>query len=490
MQDEFSKVFDSQNSSFTYDFTSEQHEADFRQYLTDTAFWEKWQHNAKEAMLKKVSSVCIIDMPTDPGTETEPYFYFQDISGVVDFDYHTNYLKRETDVLEFSVIDAIIINQGPDKRLMIDDKRYAVFARNEDEWIFQSEVFHTLGYCPACFFWQDMINGSYPAVKKSLITGALGNLDFLLLGETSRRCNELGAAFPIVVAYKEDCTYYREIDNNTYRCNQGLIDTPKGQELCPACERNRMIGPGTVFKVSPPRDKNDPNLIDAVNVVSPDETALKYWTERSDSLWDEIFYDCVGSSGEAMTQAVNEDQVHGNFETKLNILLKAKSNLEVSHKFVVATMARLRYDSSFIGCSINYGTKFYLQSASEAQAEYKDAKDAKAPVYLLAYKRKQVDMANTKGNDVDAQYLNILQNLEPWVDYSSDEVKGMGLSDAEPEKFLLKTDFSSRILRFESEYGSIIEFASKKDFKTKIDIITKVLMSYGPKQIQLPAPQP
>lgn len=485
MQDEFNKVFDSQNSSFTYDFTNESHGADFRQYLTSMNFWKKWQHDAKEAMIKRVSSICIVDMPSEPGEETQPYFYFQDIAAVIDIDYHKSYYEREDNELsEYTVIEHILLRQGEDKILFIDEDRYVVFEKDGEEYQFKSEFIHGLGYCPACFFWQDAIDKNEPIVKKSLITGALGNLDFLLLGETARRCNEIGAAFPIIVAYEEDCTYYKEIDNNTYRCVSGIIDTPNGQLKCPVCEKNRLIGPGTVFKVPAPKEKDDHNLIDAVNIVSPDEASLKYWTERSDSLWNEIYYDCVGSGGDTMTQAINKDQVKGNFESKLNVLLKAKSNIEVSHKFVVSTIARLRYETSFIGCSINYGTKFYLQTASEAQKEYKDAVDSGVPGYLLGYKREQVDMANTKGNPVDAQKLYILQHLEPWVNMSVKDAKALGLDVVDPAKFSLKTDFSDRILRFESEYGSIIEFAKKRDFRSKIDIITNVLLSYGQKPEQ------
>lgn len=488
MQDEFNKVFDSQNSSFTYDFTNESLEADFRGYLSDMRFWDKWQHNSKESMLKRVSSVCIVDMPQIPGNDTEPYFYFQDISGVVDFDYHSDYYQRGKETFEYSVIDAIILNQGPDQRLMIDEKRYAMFKKAGDKWILAFESFHTLGYCPACFFWQDMVDRDQPAIKKSLVTGALGGLDYLLFGETSRRCNEIGAAFPIVVAYKENCTYYKEVDNNRYKCERGLIDTPKGQMVCPVCERNRMIGPGTVLKVTPPKNQGDPDNINAVNIVSPDAVSLTHWTDRSDDLWDEIYYDCVGSEGETTKQAINTDQVHGNFESKLNILLKAKSNLEISHTFVVATIARLRYEGSFIGCSINYGTKFYLQNSADAQNEYAVAKKAGVPAYQLGYKRQLVDMVNTKGNPEDAIRLEILQELEPWVDYNIDDAKLLGLMEIDVQGYLLKADFSNRIKRFEAEFGSIVEFGSKLSHALKIEKIKAVLISYSPKQITLPQP--
>jgi hypothetical protein len=228
-----------------------------------------------------------------------------------------------------------------------------------------------------------------------------------------------------------------------------------------------------------PRSKEQPSNIDAVKVIPAESESLDYCTKRSTELWDEIFYDCVGYGGDDMqSQAVNEKQVRAGFESKQNILIDLKENLETSHKFVIETICRLMYGSSFKSSVINYGTDFYLKSSSEAVAEFKEAKTAGVPQYFVTHKRNQIDSISTKGNDADAERLNILKHLEPWIDLSLSDVKNLGLDVSNREEFLLKADFSRLILKFESEYGSIVEFGSLIDFKTKIDRITKTLISY------------
>ncbi len=301
------------------------------------------------------------------------------------------------------------------------------------------------------------------------------------------------AGFPIVVSYKENCTYYKEIDWNgnrgNYYCKSGLIDTPQGVFNCPVCEKNRMLGAGTKFSVTPPKSKDDPNNIDAVRFISTDVESMDYLDKRVSGLKDSVYYACVGNSVEAMTQAINEDQVQGNFESKHNTIMKIAGNMTPSTNFVLYTIAKLRYGVSFVDLSYSYGTRFYLQTAQQAQDEYKSAVDSKVPVYLLGYKRQQVDMANTKGNPVDAQKLEILQDLEPWVDYDINQAKALGMMEIDPKGYLLKADFTSRVKQFEANFGSIVEFGSKLPYATKIDKIKTILFTYGAQAIPKPPEQ-
>lgn len=467
--DELNKVFSSNNSSFTYEFTSDQQESDFINYLSEIKFLSKWQDEAQDGIRSKINSIVVIDMPED-AEETKPYFHFLNISSVVDID-----LKNGDEI-------AAIIFKEDDKLYLIDENRYAVFTKTEKEgeYTFRSESFHELGYCPACFFWSDAIKRKYPIIKSSPFTPSLNNLDYLVYAETARRCLESYAAFPITVSFAEDCTYYEEVDGRRYDCQSGYLMIPDSKPIaCPVCEKNKLIGPGTHMQIDPPSSKDEPNNLDMVKQIPAETQSLDYWSKRTTELWDEIFYDIVGSGGDTMTQAINQDQVRGNFESKHNVLLKLKKNLERSHKFTVETIARLRYGAAFIKASINYGTQFYLRTASEAQKEYKEAKDSSVPVYLLSYKRQQVDNANTKGNPSDAQKLEILERLEPWVDLSLKEAKEAGLDVVDPQGYRLKADFSSRVMMFEAQYGSVVAFGSKLDFNTKIERIKSVLIEYG-----------
>lgn len=485
MQDEFNGVFDSQNSSFTFEFSNESLQADFIAYLNSEKFFEKWVNESKNAMLKKTSSICIIDLPKDPqSSRAEPYFYFQDIAAVVDIDYVRD--------IDNAIINAVIVRHDKNTIFFVDDIRYAWFKKTDEseDFTMASEVFHELGYCPACFFWKESIKSDEPIVKKSLITGELNNLDFLLTAENWRRCLESYAAFPILEKLREDCSYYENIDSNqTINCVDGWLQYPGAPKRCPVCEKNQTVGPGTTIEVNPQSSKDDVDNTGKTRFVSADKDSLDYWASRTNELWDEIFYDCVGTTGEAMVQAINKEQVHGNHATKQKKNMKAVGNMEPSVNFILSTFARLRYPGQFIRGKYSMGTRFFDQTPKEAQEEYKGTKSAGAPAYQVSYKREQVDAVNTKGNPVDAEKIAVLQDLEPFVDMSISECKNMGFDVSFPELFGLKSQFSDCIKRFERENGSIVEFGSKLDYSVKIDKISKVLKGYVAIPIP-PKPEP
>lgn len=481
ISEEYAKVYDSQNSSFTYEFSSETAEADFKDFLREVDFWSNWKDRSAEAMMTSFNSILVIDMPEEPQEVAKPYYYFLNIDEVVD-----------VAINDKGQILYIIAKQTEDTYLVIDEVRYAVFKKTSANDIIQIvDAPHDLGYCPAIFFWKEAIHTRYPITKRSPLTPALTNLDWLLYFETARRCLETYAAYPIMVSFKDKCTYFEKADKGDVYCNSGFIDRGAGPVACPACSKNKLIGPGTWFKVPMPISKEQPSNIDAVNVIPAETESLKYCTERSCELWEEIFYDCVGYGGDDMqSQAVNEKQVRAGFESKQNILIGLKENLEVSHKFLIETIARLRYGNSFLSCTINYGSDFYLKSSEQAVNEFKEAKSAGVPQYFINHKRNQIDSISTKGNELDGDRLNILKHLEPWLDMSLNDAKSLALDVSNRESFLLKADFSRLILKFESEYGSIIEFGSLIEFNIKIDRIYQKLIEYVKKEYPQQQAQP
>lgn len=470
--EEYQKVYDSQNSSFTYEFSNENAESDLKAYLNDIDFWQDWKENSSEAMLKAINSILIIDMP-EAGEETKPYYYFQSIDSVIDVAINKD-----------GLIKYLIIEQG-DELFVIDELRYSVYnARDKRNLIELLSVPHPLGYCPATFFWSETVKRKEPLIKRSPLTPALNNLNWLLYFETARRCLETYAAYPVDITFKENCSYFFEEGGESYHCVGGIINLPSGSIMeCPVCSKSKFVGPGTLFRVPTPRSKDDPNLLDAFKRIPADTPSLDYCQSRSTELWEEIFYDCVGSDTSVIdNQAINKDQVRAHFASQDNIINNLKVNLEIAHTFLIDTMARLRYGTAYISCSINYGTEFYSKTTGEAVQEYKDSKLAGVPQYFLNYKRGIIDNISTKGNDSDAERLTILKNIEPFIDLSLNECKGLGLDTSNREQFLLKADFSRLILKFESEYGSIIEFGRLIDYKTKIDRIYQKLIDYVRKE--------
>lgn len=467
ISEEYQKVYEAENSSFTYEFSDDNAKNDFLRYLIDINFWADWKNESSDAMLRAINSILVVDMPVD-ATETVPYYYFLPIDEVIDIE-----LDSE------GCISWLISEQADKKYFVLDELSYRIVDKDGKEF---ENVPHDLSYTPACFFWSEPLKKRIPLVKRSPITPALNNLNYLLFSETARRCLELSNAYPITVTWKEKCNYSTTIDNREVFCKSGVLDLGSGTVInCPACSANKFLGPGTLLKVPMPipSDKAQPNNIDAVKVIAADVGSLDYWTTRVTEIWDEIYYDCVGNDSTIMDkQAVNKDQVKAHYSSQENILYNIKENLQTAHKFVVETIALLRYGSSFTDCSINYGTDFYLQSSEDIVKEYTQAKAAGVPQYFLNYKRGKIDSVATRGNEQDAERLMILKHLEPWLDISLNEAKGLGLDVSNREQFLLKADFSRLILKFENDYGSILNFGSLINFSTKIEKIQQKLLEY------------
>ncbi len=73
----------------------------------------------------------------------------------------------------------------------------------------------------------------------------------------------------------------------------------------------------------------------------------------------------------------------------------------------------------------------------------------------------------------------ILKQLEPYPHKTLDEVLKLYEKELLSENLVkLKINFSSLIERFERENINIIEFASKKPLRDKINIITNKLLEY------------
>lgn len=473
ISEEYQKVYDAENRSLTYEFSNDSAHNDFLDYLTEINFWQDWKNESSDALLRAINSILVVDMPVD-SAETVPYYYFLPIDEIKDIG-----LDDE------GCIAWLIAQQGTAKNrtyFVLDDESYRIVDKDGNEQTFSP---HGLGYTPACFFWSEPMTKRDPLVKRSPITAALNNLNWLLFCETARRCLELYASYPVYVSFKEKCTYSTVIDDTEVFCKGGVLDLGNARVApCPVCS-NKYLGPGTHLQVPMPKpsDKNEPNNIDAVKVVPAEITSLEYNQKRSAELWDEIFYDCVGNDSTVVDkQAINQSQVKAHFSSQENILFNLKENLEKSHAFVVETIARLKYGDAFISCSINYGTDFYLKSTEEIIKEYAQAKTAGSPQYFLNYKRAQMDSVATKGNDLDTERLMILKHLEPWLDISLNEAKNLGLDASNREQFLLKADFSRLILMFENEYGSITNFGSLISFQSKIQKIYQKLLDYVNKE--------
>lgn len=480
---ELERVFYSRNSSSSYQFTDSELAEDWANYKKNSLNEpEIWKTTGWKRMQVSPNSILIVDLPQiQKSSRPEPYFYWLEIDAVIDYQ-----LSKYDD----NVFEWLIFNQPNNQVAVFDDTYIRVYQLNEKNEIqsLVSEASHNLGYCPARFFWSTQLNEKNKSLKKNPITKELSNLDWYLFFALSKQHLDLYAPYPIYSAYEADCNF--ENNETGDYCDGGFLRNAKGEykilndgtvERCPCCSEKRIAGPGSFLEVPVPNQSEGvADMRNPVQITTIDKDSLDYNVSECARLKNEIVISVVGSGGTVSEkEAINETQVTANFESKTSVLNALKTNFELAQKFIEDTICKLRYGDAFISSSISWGTEFYVFTVTELYSKYKQAKENGASNSELDAISQQILEVEYRNNPLVLQRMLILKQLEPYPHKTLDEIIKLfekGLLDEKLVK--LKINFNTLIDRFERENINIIEFASKKPLREKINIITNKLLEY------------
>lgn len=480
---ELERVFYSRNSSSSYQFTDSELAEDWAQYKKSKLNEpEVWKTTAWKRMQVSPNSILIVDLPQiQASARPEPYFYWLEIDAVIDY---------QSSSKDENLFDWLIFKQPENRIAVFDDTSIRVYQLNEKNEIqsLVSEASHDLGYCPARFFWSAQLNEKNKDLKKNPISKELSNLDWYLFFSISKQHLDLYAPYPIYSAYEADCNF--ENNETGDYCDGGFLRNAKGEykilndgtvEKCPCCSEKRIAGPGSFLEVPiPNQSEGVADMRNPVQITTIDKDSLEYNVNECIRLKNEIVVSVVGSGGTVSEkEAINETQVTANFESKTSVLNALKTNFELAQKFIEDTVCKLRYGSAFISSSINWGTEFYVFTVTELYSKYKQAKDNGASNSELDAISQQILEVEYRNNPLVLQRMLILKQLEPYPHKTLDEVLKLYEKKLINEKLVkLKINFSTLVEKFERENINIIEFASNKTLREKIDIINNKLLEY------------
>ena len=480
---ELERVFYSRNSSSSYQFTDSELAEDWALYRKSNLNEpEVWKTMGWKRMQVSPNSILVIDLPQVQTTSRpEPYFYWLEIDAVVDYQLS----KQDENLFEW-----LVFNQPEHRIAVFDDTSIRIYQLNEKNEIqsLVSEAQHDLGYCPARFFWSTQLNEKNKDLKKNPITKELSNLDWYLFFALSKQHLDLYAPYPIYSAYEADCNF--ENNETGDYCDGGFLRNAKGEykilndgtvEKCPCCSEKRIAGPGSFLEVPiPNQTEGVADMRNPVQITTIDKNSLDYNVNECARLKNEIVISVVGSGGTVSEkEAINETQVTANFESKTSVLNALKTNFELAQKFVEDTVCNLRYGDAFISSSVSWGTEFYVFTVTELYSKYKQAKDNGASNSELDAISQQILEVEYRNNPLVLQRMLILKQLEPYPHKTLDEVLKLYEKKLIDENLVkLKINFSTLVEKFERENINIIEFASNKPMREKIDIINKKLLEY------------
>lgn len=480
---ELERVFYSRNSSSSYQFTDSELAEDWANYKKNSLNEpEVWKTTGWKRMQVSPNSILVVDLPQiQKSSRPEPYFYWLEIDAVIDY---------QLSKLDDNAFEWLIFNQPNHQIAVFDDAYIRIYQLNEKNEIQSliSEASHDLGYCPARFFWSTQLNEKNKDLKKNPITKELSNLDWYLFFALSKQHLDLYAPYPIYSAYEADCNF--ENNETGDYCDGGFLRNAKGEykilndgtvERCPCCSEKRIAGPGSFLEVPVPNQSEGvADMRNPVQITTIDKGSLDYNVNECTRLKNEIVISVVGSGGAVSEkEAINEMQVTANFESKTSVLNALKTNFELAQKFIEDTICKLRYGDAFISSSISWGTEFYVFTVTELYSKYKQAKENGASNSELDAISQQILEVEYRNSPLVLQRMLILKQLEPYPHKTLDEVIKLfekGLLDERLVK--LKINFNTLVDRFERENINIIEFASKKPLRDKINIITNKLLEY------------
>lgn len=480
---ELERVFYSRNSSSSYQFTDSELAEDWSQYKKNNLNEpEVWKTTGWKRMQVSPNSILVVDLPqVQTSLRPEPYFYWLEIDAVIDY---------QTFRLDENQFEWLIFKQPEHRIAVFDDTSIRVYQLNEKNEIQSliSEAKHDLGYCPARFFWSTQLNEKNKDLKKNSITKELSNLDWYLLFSISKQHLDLYAPYPIYSAYEADCNF--ENNETGDYCDGGFLRNAKGEykilndgtvEKCPCCSEKRIAGPGSFLEVPiPNQSEGIADMRNPVQITTIDKDSLNYNVNECARLKNEIVISVVGSGGTVSEkEAINETQVTANFESKTSVLNALKTNFELAQKFVEDTVCKLRYGDAFISSSVNWGTEFYVFTVTELYSKYKQAKENGASNSELDAISQQILEVEYRNSPLVLQRMLILKQLEPYPHKTLDEVLKLYEKELLNENLVkLKINFNTLVEKFERENINIIEFASNKPMREKIDIINKKLLEY------------
>lgn len=478
--DKLSRIFDGRNPAFNYQFTNTEQRDDWEDYrqsrLGEPLVWatKGWEYFKTE-----INSVLIVDVPAEQrGELPEPYFYWLPIASVISYE-----ADPDTGVMRW-----IIFRQDGNRIAVIDDESYRVFRNDHDnigELLVENR--HSLGYCPARFFWNEPLSLADPDVKASPLSKELESLDWYLFFHLSKRQLDLFGSYPIYSGYEKDCDYSNE-ESGDY-CDGGYLKDRQGHYKldasgllmrCPKCGDKRIVGAGTFVEVPVPSEKV-PDMRNPVQILTVDRNSLDYNVAEEERLRTEIITAVVGTNEEITTRdALNEQQIRANFESQSTVLNRVKKGFEEAQQFVDETVCRLRYGGEFISAKINLGTEFYLLDPTQLRERYRTAKESGASEAELDALQQQIVETEYRNDPTQRQRMLLLAELEPYRHLTRAEAtdlysKGMITED----DLRIKLDFANFVRRFERENTNILEFGSAIPFARKIEIITNKFKEYA-----------
>lgn len=473
------KVFSAGNSYFNIE-TIKQKGGEKMQKLLEKSNVKNWiEEVVKDSLKNKPNTVAVVDR----NEEGEPYLVMVDNERIVDFE-----LSKDLINLEYIVFKHSEDKETKTKRFSVyDEESYNVVAVIDGgEPIIEKTTKHQNGKCPARMVINKPLNQKNTFSRKIPISSSIGKLQEWQYFDIYKFYTDHYGPFPVVEMMRSTC--------GNMNCDGGYVTdvvefadglgtgSYEKRTKCETCASINTIGVGTKILLDP-EEEGDPKGAGKFRMISSPVENLKYLDEKLISIEERIKLKVVGIDNVSSKEAINEKQMQGSFESRTNVLLGIKTNLDDLYKWVIKTFGRIYIPGSPLTISVNWGTEWYLISEDELQERYKKGKDMNLPKAELDMIYHQILETKYKGNPEKIERLKIINELDPCPHSSlDDKIKKSEKGIISPKELILSERIITFVNRFEQNNGSIIDFGKDIEKGKKQETILKQLKIYADEQ--------
>jgi len=466
------KVFESQNTSFEYEFKGESLTTEANKFIVDHGYNDFVKDELFDEMFYRHNSIVVTDM--DSQIENMPVRLFINIDKIVSID-----LKQNSDEIEYVIwkdYGKIMLGESEykgDLFYMFDDVSYNIYVQREDKYILVNSVPHDLGKCPATFVSPKRLNSHSRIIRKNVFfSNKLDKLEEFVLYRTLLKMTGVNGAFPIISMYKAKNNCGFKTDNSI--CKGGIIYTNDKVTLdgnepkrCPSCSTKSFTAqPGTIvgLPIPVPPEGTDPKDFKPIDLNANfikfhhiPVDILNWLEDYVETLEKSIYYALVGKEkSDTNKEAVNEKQVESQNETYRNNLIRLSRLLSTVRQEIDSQSLGLRYGDKFISANINYGDSYLINTEKDM---YEMKTLSQNPVDKKDI-QEQIISSKFKNNDKEKARQLILFNLLPYatVDDKDFITKMEALNPLQVE---LRLNFNKYIEQIE-EVSNIVDLVEIK----------------------------
>lgn len=376
------------------------------------------------------------------------------------------------------------------KIAIYDETNYAVIHNEDGIYTLESIAPHNLGKCPARMFIDEPLNSTSEFNRKTPLTNALAKLKEWQLFDTYKFYTDHYAPFPVVEMVRAKCGNPDCVDgyitHTTFHEVNGITEPTNAVTKCAVCDTANSIGIGSKILVDPQTDKDQPTGAGKFRFISNETSNLTYLQNKLDRIENYIKGKVVGVDDIVVKEAVNEKQMEGAFESKTNVLLRIKTNLDELYLWIAESVGQMYAKDSPLTIEANFGTEWYLMSEDDIQDRLKTAIENDFPKEEIDMIYHQLIETKYKGNPEKVRRLKLINALDPMpyeTHQHKKELYEMGIFTL--TELVVSERLITFVNRFERENGSILYFGEEITEAERISRIVEQLNNYANESKQL-----